>query len=102
MLIKLSHGNSAYVMIMQFINIKLLIIDNYLSEGFPGQLHDALCKCIGIIFAYRVYAKVAQLVEYISFNDRLFYLWESGGSSPTVYLLFSLVFCSFISLCPQL
>ena len=54
---ELSHVNLAYVMIMLFINNKLLIIDYYLSKGFLGQLHDALCKCIGIIFAYRVYAK---------------------------------------------
>ena len=45
-----SHGNLAYVMIMLFINIKLLMIDNYLSKGFPGQLHETLCKCIGMIF----------------------------------------------------
>ena len=43
--------NLAYVMIMLFINIKLAMIDNYLSEGFPGQLHEELCKCIGMIFA---------------------------------------------------
>ena len=49
--VELSHGNLAYVMIMLFINIKLLMIDNYLSKGFPGQLHEALCKCIGMIFA---------------------------------------------------
>ena len=48
--VKYSHGNLAYVMIMLFINIKLLMIDNYLSRGFPGQLHEALCKCIGMIF----------------------------------------------------
>ena len=49
--LKFSHGNLVYVMIMLFINIKLLMIDNYLSKGFPGQLHEALCKCIGMIFA---------------------------------------------------
>ena len=38
-MVKLSHANLAYVMIMLFINIKLLMIDNYLSKGFPGQLH---------------------------------------------------------------
>ena len=49
--VKLSHGNLAYVMIILFINIKLLMIDNYLSKGFPSQLHEALCKCVGMIFA---------------------------------------------------
>ena len=44
----------ANVMITLFINIELLMIDNYLSKGFPGQLHEALCKCIGMIFAKRV------------------------------------------------
>ena len=83
---------------MLFINIKLLIIVNYISKGFPGQLHDALCKCIEIIFACRVYAKVAQLVEYISSKNRLFYLCESGGSSPTMCLFFSIVFCSLFCL----
>ena len=65
---KFSHGNLAYVMIMLFINIKLLMIDDYLSKGFPGQLHEALCKYVGMIFAYRVYAKVAHLVEYRHFQ----------------------------------
>ena len=50
-LIKFSHGNMAYVMIMLFINIELFMIDNYLSKGFPGQLHEALWKCIGMILA---------------------------------------------------
>ena len=49
--LKFSHGNMAYVMIMLFINIELSMIDNYLSKGFPGQLHEALCKCIGMILA---------------------------------------------------
>ena len=48
---KLSHGNLAYAIIMLFINIKLLMIDNYLFKGFPGQLHEALRKCLGMIFA---------------------------------------------------
>ena len=43
--------NLAYVMIMLFINIKLFMKDNYLSKGFPAQLHEALCKCISMIFA---------------------------------------------------
>ena len=92
------HGNLAYVMIMLFINIKLLIIDNYLFKGFPGQLNEVLCKCIGMIFAYRVYAKVAQLVEYISSNDKLFYLWDSGVRvPPCTYFFFSiLLFFSLI------
>ena len=47
--IKLSHGVCYDYAI--FINIKLLMIDNYLSKGFPGQLHEALCKCLGMIFA---------------------------------------------------
>ena len=42
-----------------------------------------------------VYAKVAQLVEYVISNDRLFFLWESGGSSPTVNFFF-FVFCSLL------
>ena len=86
-------------MIMLFINNKLLIIDNYLSKGFPGQLYDALCKYIAIIFAYRVYAKVAQLVEYISSKDRLFYLWESGGGgceSHCVLIFFFSILLSFL------
>ena len=69
-------------MIMLFINIKLLMIDNYLSKGFPGQLYEALCKSIGMIFGQRVYTKVAQLVEYVSSNDISFYLWESGVLVP--------------------
>ena len=59
----------------------VVALDNYLSKGFPGQLHEALCKCTGMIFAS---------------NDRLFYLWEFGGSSPTLFLYFSFVFCSFL------
>ena len=51
--LKYSHGNLAYVMIMLFINIELLMIDNYLSRGYPGQLHEALCKCIGMIFGLK-------------------------------------------------
>ena len=80
--LKFSHGNMAYVMSMVFINIELFMIDNYLSKGFPGQLHEALCKCNGMILAEIVYAKVAQLVEYVSSNDRFFYLWESGVRVP--------------------
>ena len=80
--VKFSHSNMAHVMIMLFINIELFMIDNYLSKGFPGQLHEALCKCIGRILAYIVYAKVAQLVEYVSSNDRFFYFWESGVRLP--------------------
>ena len=68
----------AHAICMLFINIKLFIIDNYLSKGFPGQLHEALCKCIDMIFIKWVYVKVAQLVEYVTYNDRLFYLRESG------------------------
>ena len=51
LVLKFSHGNMAYVMIMLFINIELFMIDNYLSKGFPGQPHEALCKCIGMILA---------------------------------------------------
>ena len=91
-MLELSHGNLAYVMIMLFINIKLLMIDNYLSKGFPGQLHGPLCKCIGMIFTLRVYAKVAQLVEYVTSNNRLFYLWKSGVRVPLCTYIFSLVF----------
>ena len=71
-------------------------IDQYLSKAFPGQLHEALCKCIGMIFAERVYAKVAQLVEYISYNDRLFNLWESGVRVPLCTYFFFLGLCSFL------
>ena len=42
-----------------------------------------------------VYAKVAQLVEYVSSNDRLFYL---GGSSPTVNVYFFLLYFVLFSL----
>ena len=83
-------------MIMLFINIKLLMIDNYLSKGFPGQLHEALCKYIGMIFAYRVYEKVAQLVEYVTSNGRLFYLLESGVRVPLctyIFLSYFALFC---------
>ena len=96
--LELSHGNLAYVMILLFINIKLLIIDNYLSKGFPGQLHEALCKYIGMIFAERVYAKVAQLVEYVTSNYRLFYLWESGVRVPLcIYIFFFTILLFFVS-----
>ena len=67
------------------------MIDNYLSKGFPDQPHEALCKCIALIFAKRVYAKVAQLVEYVTSTDRLFYLWESGVRVPLCTYIFSLV-----------
>ena len=93
--VELSHDNLAYIIFMLFINIKLFIIDNYLSKGLPGQLHEALCKCIDMIFAYRVYVKVAQLVEYVTSNDRLFYLRESGVRVPMSTYIFSLVFCTF-------
>ena len=46
--LKLSHDNLAYDMIILFINIKLLMINNYLSKGFPGQRHEALYKCLGM------------------------------------------------------
>ena len=46
-------SNLAYVIIIQFVNIKLSI-DSCLSKGFPGQLHEALRKCICMIFAFRV------------------------------------------------
>ena len=64
------------------------MINNYVSKGFPGQLHEALCKYIGMLFALRVYAKVAQLVEYVISNDRLFYLWESGVRVPLYTYIF--------------
>ena len=88
----------AYVMIMLFINIELFMIDNYLSKGFPGQLHEALCKCIGMIHAKIVYAKVAQLEEYVSSNDRLFYLRKSGVRVPLSTYIFSLIFFFYIFL----
>ena len=43
-----------------------------------------------------VYEKVAQLVEYVTSNDRLFYLWESGVRVPLCTYMFFLVFCSFL------
>ena len=42
------------------------------------------------------YAKVAQLVEYVISNDRLFYLWESGVRVPLSTHIFSFVVCSFL------
>ena len=74
--------NMAYVMSMLFINIELFMIDNYFSKGFPSQLHEVLCKCIVMILAKILYAKVAQLVECVTSNDRLFYLWESRVRVP--------------------
>ena len=73
------------------------MIDNYLSTGFPGQLHESLCKCISIIFDKMLYGKVAQLVERVTSNDILFYLWESWVQVPLcTYIFFSSVFCSFL------
>ena len=71
--VQLDHNNLAYVMIILFVSIKLLI-DSCLSKGFPGQLHEALRKCIGKILALRVYERVAQSVEYVADYDKLFYL----------------------------
>ena len=88
--LKLSNGNLAYVMIMLFINIKLLMIDNYHSKGFPGQLHEALCKCFGMIFVLRVNAKDAQLVQYVTFNDRLFFFSGNRGFEFRCVLIFFL------------
>ena len=69
----MDHSNLAYVMIIIFVNIKLLI-DSCLSKGYPGQLHEALRKCIGMISALRVYARVAQSVEYVADYGKSFYL----------------------------
>ena len=63
--VQLDHSNLAYVMIILFVNIKLLI-ESCLSKGFPGQLHQALRKCIGMILALRVYVRVAQSVDYVA------------------------------------
>ena len=63
--VKLNHSNLAYVIITQFVNIKLFI-DSCLSTGFPGHIHEALRKCICIIFAFRVYVRVAHSVEYVT------------------------------------
>ena len=52
--LQLDHSNLAYVMIILFVNIKLLI-DSCLSKGFPGQLHEALRKFIGMILVLSVY-----------------------------------------------
>ena len=71
--LQLDHSNLAYVMIILFVNIKLLI-DSCFSTGFPGQLHEALCKCIGMILALRVYVRVAQSVEYVADYGKSFYL----------------------------
>ena len=63
------------------------MIDNFFSTGFPGQLHEALCKSISMIFVYMVHAKMAQLVECVTSNVNYLFL-GIGGSNPTVYLYF--------------
>ena len=85
-------------MIILFVNIKLLI-DSCLSKGFPGQLHEALRKCIGMILALRVYVRVAQSVAYVATYGKLFYLWASRVRVPLCTFIFSFVsFFKFISL----
>ena len=56
-------------------------------------------RCANVLVRYSlkqlVYAKVAQLVEYVSSNDRLFYFWESGFESHYVLIFFLLYFVLF-------
>ena len=92
----------AYVMIILFVNIKLLI-DSCLSKGFPGQLHEALRKCIGIMLALSVYVRVAQSVECVATYDKSFYLWASRVRVPPctfnfIYFLLFFISLSFITL----
>ena len=72
-----------------FVNIKLLI-DSCLSKGFPGQLHEALRKCIGMILVLSVYVRVAQSVEYVATYGKLFYLWASRVRVPMCTFIFLL------------
>ena len=55
-----------------------------------------------MILAKILYAKVAQLVECVTSDDRLFLSLGIGGSSPTVnldfFLLYFVLFFYFISL----
>ena len=91
-------------MIILFVNIKLLI-DSCLSKGFPGQLHEALPKCTGMILDLNVYVRVAQSVEYVTTYDKLFYLWASRVRVPLCTFIFSfvsffqIISLSFITLC---
>ena len=84
-------------MIILFVNIKLLM-NSCLSKKFPGRLHEASRKCIGMILVFFVYVRVAQSVEDVASYGKLFYLWASRGTSPTVYLFFILFLFYFISL----
>ena len=44
-----------------------------------------------------VYAKVAQLVESVTSNDRLFYFWESGVRVPLcTYIFFFSILLFFV------
>ena len=79
-------------MIILFVNIKLLI-NSCLSNGFPGQLHKGLRKCIGMILVLSVYVRVAQSVEYVATYGELFYLWASWVLFP----LCTFIFSSFVS-----
>ena len=93
--VQLNHSNLAHVMIIQFVNIKLLI-DRCLSKGFPGQLHEALRKCINMIFVFMLYVRVAQSVEYVPAYSKSFYLWTSRVRVPlctfTFFFCFSFLF----------
>ena len=80
-------------MIILFVNIKQLI-DSCLSKGFPGQLHEALRKCIGMILALRVYVRVAQSVDYVATYANCFISGHPGFESHCV-LLFFLLFLFF-------
>ena len=90
--VQLDHSSLAYAMIIIFVNIKLLI-DSCLSKGFPGQLHEALRKCISMILILSVYVRVAQSVEYIATYGKFVLSRGIPGSSPTVYFYF--FFCFF-------
>ena len=92
--IQFDHSNLANIMIILFVNNKLLI-DSCLPKGFPGQLHEALRKCIGILFALRVFVKVAQSVEYATAYYKLFYHWASRVRVPlcTYIYIYIIFFC---------
>ena len=87
--LQLDHSNLACVMIILFVNIKLLI-DSCLSKGFPGVLHEALRQCIGMILALRVYVRVAQSVEYVATYGKFFISGHSGFEFQNIFLFFIL------------
>ena len=64
------------------------MIDNFLSTGFLGQLHEALCNSISMIFVYMVHAKMAQLVECVTSNVNCFISGNRGFESHCVLIFF--------------